>query len=370
MENIRECHIKAGMTKDEVNAIIGEFVLLNDDIYTGKRYIHSWICLKCGKEFKKTWNAVKGGRENSRGYMCLECSKKITAENNKIKKQEREEENKNKIEYCSICGRGQKYGTLTKKMCYKHYEQYRKYGYCLDNNPRTVNDPNEIIKYEDYAEVILYDKFNNEKARAIIDLDDMDLISQYKWSLDNSGYARTRSPISISMHKLIMSASDDDIVDHKDHNRLNNKKENLRICTQSQNEMNKSIQSNNSSGFAGVYQTKGGLWATQIKINGETIPVATSSSFEKAVKIRKEAEEKYFGEHSLFNTCEDILNDLLKIKVGNIYRVILDYRLDFGIVTEIIDNNVCLMKPINFNHIVDEEIRVDISKLKNIEGIY
>ena len=76
MESIRECHIKAGMTKDEVNDIIGEFVLLNDDIYTGKRYVHNWICLQCGKEFKKTWSAIRGGRENSRGYMCLECSKK------------------------------------------------------------------------------------------------------------------------------------------------------------------------------------------------------------------------------------------------------------------------------------------------------
>ena len=367
--SIKDCHIKAGMTKEEVNEIISEYVLFEDDIYTGKRYKHNWKCL-CGKPLYKTWNAIKGGREGSRGYMCENCSKEITLKNNKIKKEKLLKEREGKTEKCCICGREQKYGTLTKQMCYKHYEQYQKYGHCLDENPRTVYDPNEIVLYDDYAEVLLYNKHNEEVGRFKIDLEDIDIIKEHRWSLDSKGYVRTRGKMSISIHKLIMGGCDEDTIDHINHDRLDNRRCNLRACSFSENDINKSIQINNTSGIAGVYKNeKSGLWCAQIKINNQTIPLGSSSSFEKAIQIRKEAEEKYFGEYSLFNSCEDVLKDLLEVKIGGIYKVILDMRLDFGIITKIIDENICIMRPINFNQISDEEIRVDRRKIKMIEGI-
>ena len=58
--------------------------------------------------------------------------------------------------YCSQCGRklDRKY---PKMLCDKHYQQLKEYGFFLDDNPRN-EDPNEIILYDNHAEIILYNK--------------------------------------------------------------------------------------------------------------------------------------------------------------------------------------------------------------------
>ena len=58
-----------------------------------------------------------------------------------------------------------------KGFCENHDRLYKKYGQIPE---RIRNDLNEIVKYNDYAEIILYDKQCNEVARALIDLDDID----------------------------------------------------------------------------------------------------------------------------------------------------------------------------------------------------
>ena len=60
---------------------------------------------------------------------------------------------------------------------------------------RTIRDPNEIILYDDYAEIITYtlsdDKEWVEKQRLTIDLDDVDKCRKYKWMTSHAGYGRT-----------------------------------------------------------------------------------------------------------------------------------------------------------------------------------
>jgi hypothetical protein len=69
------------------------------------------------------------------------------------------------VRICSFCGsnkdvrKPRDYGG---DLCIKHYTQYRRYGKLLD---RTRYDKNEIIKNNEYAEVILYDKNQEEIAR-------------------------------------------------------------------------------------------------------------------------------------------------------------------------------------------------------------
>ncbi|MDD4804793.1 MAG: hypothetical protein PHN69_06540, partial [Candidatus Pacebacteria bacterium] len=85
---------------------------------------------------------------------------------------------------CEVCGN--KFYSYNKvvnlNLCSKHYKQVRKKGKILN---RTVYDPNEIIKHDDYAEIILYDIDNKEVARTKIDLDDVDRCSKYKWNYNN-----------------------------------------------------------------------------------------------------------------------------------------------------------------------------------------
>ena len=142
---------------------------------------------------------------------------------------------------CSVCGREVK--SLIKGMCTKHYNQYRKYGKVLDNNPRTKRDPNEIIIYDDYAEVILY-RNNIEIARVLIDIEDIDKVKDYKWNLSH-GYAyHSGTTKKIFMHRLIMNCNDDLVIDHINHDELDNRKSNLRLCTCQQNSMNNKLSKN------------------------------------------------------------------------------------------------------------------------------
>ena len=50
---------------------------------------------------------------------------------------------------------------------------------------------NEIILFDDHAEIVLYDKHNQEKARAIIDLENVDIVRPAKWYQRPDGYVAT-----------------------------------------------------------------------------------------------------------------------------------------------------------------------------------
>ena len=164
---------------------------------------------------------------------------------------------------------------------------------------RTIYDPNEIVIYDTYAEIIIYDRKGNEKARALIDIEDVDKVKIYKWSLNGRGYVMCRiNGKRISLHRFIMNCPENMVVDHINHNKLDNRKCNLRICTQSQNTMNKRKQSNNTSEYTGVYWYKArSKWRVYITVNGKRIDLGYYDNLEEAIKVRKQAEKKYFGEY-------------------------------------------------------------------------
>src|SRR5574343_133755 len=70
--------------------------------------------------------------------------------------------------------------------CNRHYKQMSRHGKILD---RTIYDANELVRDNDCAYIVIYNKNFEEVCRAIIDLDDIELVSKYKWSVTNNGYA-------------------------------------------------------------------------------------------------------------------------------------------------------------------------------------
>jgi hypothetical protein len=85
--------------------------------------------------------------------------------------------------------------------------------------------------------------------------------------------------------------------DHKDCNPFNNRKENLRPATKSQNATNRSKQSNNTSGVVGVYwHNRDQIWGARIGVNKKNIHLGYFVDKENAIKARLNAEVKYFGE--------------------------------------------------------------------------
>ena len=63
--------------------------------------------------------------------------------------------------------------------------------------------------------------------------------------------------------------------------------------------MNKGLQKNNNSGVTGVsWHKRDNIWEARITLNKKQIYLGRFENFEDAIKARKEAEEKYFGEYA------------------------------------------------------------------------
>ena len=122
-------------------------------------------------------------------------------------------------------------------------------------------------------------------------------IKDYCWCLNAHGYISAKhNNEHILMHKIITEYS---IVDHINHNKFDNRKCNLRNVTKSQNGMNHVKPTNNTSGTVGVYWNKSkGLWEACIIENNNRIYLGSFINKDDAIKMRKEAEQKYFGEYS------------------------------------------------------------------------
>jgi hypothetical protein len=136
---------------------------------------------------------------------------------------------------------------------------------------------------------------------AIVDDEDYEYLSQYKWRAQNNGdgkyYAVREQWIgrkAILMHRDIMKCPSSKQVDHIDNNGLNNIKENLRICTSLENSRNRKVRKDSKTGIKGVkYQE--GKYRTRITVNGIVMELGVYNTVEEASRIYNNAALKYFG---------------------------------------------------------------------------
>ncbi len=134
------------------------------------------------------------------------------------------------------------------------------------------------------------------------DLEDYDLIKDYCWSINDDDYvvAPFDKNHNILMHRLVTNCPKGLEVDHEFHDNFDCRKKFLRIVTPSQNQMNRKIHKNNTSGVKGVSWHKASeKWRAYISINKKHTELGYFDDFEEAVKVRKEAELKYYGEYRL-----------------------------------------------------------------------
>lgn len=115
----------------------------------------------------------------------------------------------------------------------------------------------------------------------IVYYDDQDhhLISKYRWSMHPKGYVCcTRNHRCILMHRLILGVTDDStvLVDHINHNKTDNRRNNIRICTRSENQRN--VRPSGRSKYLGVaineYKKKNGSVSLVFKAIIKTPPKA------------------------------------------------------------------------------------------------
>ena len=202
-------------------------------------------------------------------------------------------------------------------MCNKHYQQIAKYGAIVRSN----RDPNEIEICENYALVHLY-KNKEVVAKAIIDLEDVELVGQYKWFInDKYNHVRNSNMTGFLQHCVMKSS---EMYDHINTNALDNRKENLRLCTGVENGRNVSKYSNNSSGAKGVsWDKRLKQYCAHVSLNGNKCHIGVFSNLIDAATAYNIAATEYYKEFANLNDIEK-----LKERIANgdfaIYESILN----------------------------------------------
>ena len=139
---------------------------------------------------------------------------------------------------------------------------------------------------------------------ALVDDEDFEYLNQFKWQLNDNGYAVRSEHIylginkyknnHIRMHREINKTPKELFTDHINRNKLDNRKSNLRTVTKSENAINTKLNSNNASGYKGIYWDKfTNKWRAEIKIFYKKISLGRFLNLEDAILARKEGEIKY-----------------------------------------------------------------------------
>lgn len=198
---------------------------------------------------------------------------------------------------CSVEGCNNKH--RRNDFCERHAQQYKKYGRILE---RTKYDPNKIIIHKDYAEIEIYNRQCEPIAYAKIDLDDVEKVKDYKWGMDSYGYiVGSGNNCNIMLQSYIMNFKGNNkiLVDHKNRDKLDNRKQNLRIVTARLNAWNRTKQKNNTSGVTGVHFEKRIINNKQyicwLAIIANKV-IGRFKTKEEAILCRKEAKERYTDE--------------------------------------------------------------------------
>lgn len=166
----------------------------------------------------------------------------------------------------------------------------------------------------------IYFQGKNSDKYVLVDDDDYDELIKYKWYVNTCGYASKykrlgKRQIGTLMHRLILGLSPKDgfVVDHINRDILDNRKSNLRICTQSENIKNSYTHGNKEfkSQFKGVFKTKDThpTWAVRIVNNKKNIFIGTFHDEKIAALAYDQAARKYHGEFACLNFPEIINYD-------------------------------------------------------------
>lgn len=187
---------------------------------------------------------------------------------------------------CCICGKPKSGSYEGKQYCNKHWQSMYRYGQPYGSPRKRTNqylvEGNSLRIITSKGDVIL------------ADAEDYNKLSKYSWCISKTGYpvANINGKVT-KMHRYLFGMTNPQIVaDHINHNPLDNRKTNLRICTMAENSRNK------GGGYAihGIRKTKHGKYSVRIMFQRKEYHIGNFPTYEEAVRARYEAEDKYHGE--------------------------------------------------------------------------
>jgi len=157
--------------------------------------------------------------------------------------------------------------------------------------------PPKVISIDGNTAVIEIDGYS-----ILVDSEDLPEILKHAWKNNGNNYFNYckrigKKSIVIYLHRLITNAPQDMEVDHIDHNKLDNRKSNLRLCTRSENKCNKVLSDKNTSGYKGVCWDKSRKkWQANIGKNYKKHTIGHFDTPEEAYAAYCKAAKELHGE--------------------------------------------------------------------------
>jgi hypothetical protein len=150
------------------------------------------------------------------------------------------------------------------------------------------------------------------------------LISQYQWSIQDDGKGRqfalatsraTGTKRSVRMHRLILEAPTDSQVDHVNGNTLDNRRSNLRLASNAENQRNKH-DVENESGYRGVHRKERGGWEASISVDGHNKSLGRFPTAAEAALARDLAALDQHGEFAITNYPVEIVKRVAELEAA------------------------------------------------------
>lgn len=295
-----------------MNSEFKELENLEKDNSKRKRLPNNSVCYVCGKD--KSY--IKLRRFNE--YCLCEKHYNQLINNHKITDPSPRKHKKSDEEIkCCVCG-DIKMGSIEgKPYCRKHYIQMTRHNKLID----TIYDENEWVDYGDYYECILKNKNSEEVGRTKIDKEDYKLLKNFKLYMRKSSnknyvyFSEQGTSKKYAVHRYLLGLSGekysiDRVVDHINGDSLDNRRSNLRICTQHQNSQNgrkknKIVGVKLINNYNGYNYCK---WSASICSNYKNIHIGYYNSYEEAAIARIKKEEEICGEYGPNKDLYYILN--------------------------------------------------------------
>lgn len=247
------------------------------------------VCSVCGETSKAMYTAHDGS-----GFWCIKhYARYMNTGTTELRPRE------TNTNVCSVCGKPDPrlYIALdgSGHWCPSHYNRYVTHGSVAY---RTKQDPNPIVIFDDYAEIHICDGMSSVLAKSKIDKEDIPFATKYKWNINDKGYLiTTYAKKTLRYHRLLLNPPAHLVVDHINHDPLDNRKENLRIVTPLINNRNrKGATTRSKTNHLGVYHyPDNGFYIAKITLSRGRTKEKRCRTLEEAIDARKFLEQKYWN---------------------------------------------------------------------------